>query len=993
MTYTNRRIVLVGNGPVTDLTASAFIDGHDLVVRFNNFAVGGPRGTRTTHFASTFHKDVTARPGDPAVAGLTVTFVGGRRAGPVYDAWRTHIDEDWTHAYEDLARDLGSGPSAGLVALAWMIRQAPAEISLIGFSFCQDIATNGNHAPGDVGAKVQLFHNWPGEVRAFRHLARTSPVPIHVGEDRVALADELVRPTAPLAVIIPTCDRPALLANRSLPSVAAQSRRPDVVIVVDDSPWRTRRVNREIVASWQPRGTRVTYLENWRSPGAAGSWNTGLHHLHRTLPGCWVGLLDDDDAWLPDYLARCVGVGTLDGSDIVVAGLLRRTGAGPDHPHSVPVDGITAADFLAGNPHWQGSNTFARLDALLAAGGFDESFESTNDRDLGLRLLDLPWLRWSFVREHLVAHYAEPGTDRLSVRGSPRKRAGLQAFFAKYRGRMPEPVRAAFIDRADHLFGVDEAALRPDATPPSLPLAGPRGRVPSLVLGTISSPEIEVTLGFLSAVAGLAARSPGTTIELVVLDNGGPDEGVRGRLLEGLARLEAEASITCHRLAGAAERLSIAAARTRLQRGCYQALRGRRIPVWLLDDDVRFDIPTDRGEHIDWGHVPDHLGWIADLRDTGADVVIGSVTGEPPLPFASTVRVQVVDLLHNLEWMSGLAPSVERLGSMSWSHPGADAPFPSRHAENMALRRRFRDYYYDLSRVDTGQLERPFWFEPRRPASTVGDAFREMVGALDGVFAGRQVFRPLVWSPTDPSQNLLPGFNRGPNTLVFRPECLIELPTAAPRLAGQDTRRSDMNWSLLGHFVEGWRVVTAPFPVRQDRSALDARRPTDHRNLVLDVCGYAVFSALSDLLLERRAAQQARGVTRRGADVLDLSGDELATALRRTEKYMNERLVAWETSHRRVAALSRALESYLFIHRDKSRQRWHFWLDDPSFAPEVGRLSAFVRRLRREFEGRPDEVSGAVLDFDRADLARFFTHLRDDLERFRASTITESAAP
>jgi hypothetical protein len=87
------------------------------------------------------------------------------------------------------------------------------------------------------------------------------------------------------------------------------------------------------------------------------------------------------------------------------------------------------------------------------------------------------------------------------------------------------------------------------------------------------------------------------------------------------------------------------------------------------------------------------------------------------------------------------------------------------------------------------------------------------------------------------------------------------------------------------------------------------------------------------------------------------------------------------------------LDSYLFIHSDKRRQRWHFWLDDPSFAPEIDRLSAFVRRLRREFEGRPDEVSAAALDFDRAELARFFTHLRDDLERFRASTFTESAAP
>lgn len=796
----------------------------------------------------------------------------------------------------------------------------------------------------------------------------------------------IVPVSAPLAVVIPTCDRPLLLANRSLPSVAAQTRPPDMVVVVDDSPWRTRRVNKEIVASWRLAGTPIAYLDNWRTSGAAGAWNTGLHHLHRTLPGAWVALLDDDDEWKPRYLESCLAAGVRDEADIVVAGLLRDQGAGVAHAQTVPTVRPSSSDFLAGNPHWQGSNTFARLDALLAAGAFDESFESTNDRDLGLRLLDLPWLRWSFVGEHLVHHHAAPGSHRLSARGSPRKEAGLRAFYAKYRGRMTSDTSKAFLARADELFDVPEAKLQ------SVPVdAVPRLAVPTsdeqlreVLIGTISSPEIDVTRGFLEVVRTLAAGAPETSIELVVFNNI-PDQNVRTALRVDIAAFMTATGIRCHVSDGpVGRRASIAEARTKLQVACHRALAGRRIPVWLLDDDVRLDIPTDTGPHIDWNCRSNHFAWIAELAKTGADVVIGSVTGEPPLPFASTVRVQVVDLLHNLEWMSGLAPSVARVGSMPWSAPGVDEPLPSRHRENMELRRRYRDYYYDLSRVDTAQLERPFWFEPRSPGATVGQAFREMVASLDGIFAGRQVFRPLVWTPISPARGLLPGFSRGPNTLVFRPECLVELPNAAPRLAGEDTRRSDMNWALLGHHVSGWHLVTAPFPVRQDRQALDPGKPLDHRNLILDIRGFAVFSALSDVLLERRTARQARGGIKQGLELLDLSADELATAVRKTEKYLQERLVAWETSYLRVAALARALEQYLVVDRADGRDRRHFWIGDPAFAAALEQLSRFVHRLQREFEPPTDAVARVVLDFDRAELARFFTQLRSDVERFRS---------
>lgn len=62
-----------------------------------------------------------------------------------------------------------------------------------------------------------------------------------------------------------------------------------------------RRANEEIVADFRAEGTRTVYLENYRTPGAAGPCNTALSKLQGTAPNAYIALLDDD-SWDPDYL-------------------------------------------------------------------------------------------------------------------------------------------------------------------------------------------------------------------------------------------------------------------------------------------------------------------------------------------------------------------------------------------------------------------------------------------------------------------------------------------------------------------------------------------------------------------------------------------------------------------------------------------------------------------------------------------------------------------
>src|SRR5688572_22297084 len=111
-----------------------------------------------------------------------------------------------------------------------------------------------------------------------------------------------------VAVLVATCNRPGLLAQRALTAIQRQTRRPDYVVVVDDSDPRTRADNRNIVNDVRLHGARIVYLANTRTQGAAGAWNTGLEWLRRHAGNpaeIFVAVLDDDDEWEPEHLAAC----------------------------------------------------------------------------------------------------------------------------------------------------------------------------------------------------------------------------------------------------------------------------------------------------------------------------------------------------------------------------------------------------------------------------------------------------------------------------------------------------------------------------------------------------------------------------------------------------------------------------------------------------------------------------------------------------------------
>lgn len=241
------------------------------------------------------------------------------------------------------------------------------------------------------------------------------------------------------------------LLLRAVSTVVGQQRRPDrLILVADRSPTASN-----VIGMMQStfRFPGLVTLTNQHSMGAAGTWNTGLAWLQERRFNGYVAILDDDDEWDPDHLSQCEQAGAQGDADVVLSGL-RVMKDGVEIPR-LPLSSVARDDFLAGNPGWQGSNTFVKLEALMRVGGFTDGLPSTNDRDLAVRLLGLPDLKVAFTHRMTATWHIDSQADALSRPGSPEKRAGLLQFLAMHGHLMSPEVMTRFKARARDLFGVD----------------------------------------------------------------------------------------------------------------------------------------------------------------------------------------------------------------------------------------------------------------------------------------------------------------------------------------------------------------------------------------------------------------------------------------------------------------------------------------------------------------------------------------------------------
>ena len=256
--------------------------------------------------------------------------------------------------------------------------------------------------------------------------------------------------------LVATYPRVKALLTTSIPSIARQIRLPDALVIVSDKQRLPPEVLKRI-QSLIPE-THVIFLENRKTSGVAGTWNTGLRFIGETFPNAYVAILDDDDQWDNNHLSLCMSMTVCSAKpDVVISGL-RICSKGKEIPRP-PLQNISTDDFLIGNPGWQGSNTFASVAKINLAGGFRESLDSCHDRDLALRMLDLPELRISFTGRTTATWNLNTYPNTLSRAGS-KKKAALRKFLELHGHRMSFDVRHRFLARCCQLFSLSEYELQ-----------------------------------------------------------------------------------------------------------------------------------------------------------------------------------------------------------------------------------------------------------------------------------------------------------------------------------------------------------------------------------------------------------------------------------------------------------------------------------------------------------------------------------------------------
>jgi hypothetical protein len=181
-----------------------------------------------------------------------------------------------------------------------------------------------------------------------------------------------------ISVVIPTYNRAAMVAN-AVQSALAQSRPADEIIVVDDG---SRDRTPEVLFQF---GDRIRWVRQ-ENQGVSAARNHGI----RLATGDWIAFLDSDDCWHTEklavqtaYLARHPEV------DLLACNMRHVDGYGPTtEPLNTTehvAERLTLAQLVL-RACFQTSGVIVRRRCLEAAGPFDTTLKSAEDRDLWIRI-------------------------------------------------------------------------------------------------------------------------------------------------------------------------------------------------------------------------------------------------------------------------------------------------------------------------------------------------------------------------------------------------------------------------------------------------------------------------------------------------------------------------------------------------------------------------------------------------------------------------------
>jgi len=655
-----------------------------------------------------------------------------------------------------------------------------------------------------------------------------------------------------------------------------------------------------------------------------------------------------------------------------------------------------------------------RLENILEAGLFNEALQGMQVHELLLRLSEVSGARWAAMAGSTISspsssvHRSEETDEVIQS-----MRRGSRTFCLLAQHRLPRATETALFSsikqRRDQLdkstpalrwgIGYDLKPMKPKALP--LPKLTERERetlrAQRFVVGIISRSNCEQSQSglpqLLDDLRWLSKNCRGVHVE--ILDNAKRRER-RQRWFETLACNGRKFSVSLRR----SDKLkadsttkgfhaSIPLARQEMQRIVATRIRregseGQVRPfAWFLDDDLSL---TNRA--MCWTDAQCKAWFLRqlvtlvdklspDVKDPPG-MLLGQVTDAPPVPATMTYRVQLLDAV----------TAIRRLRNRDM-----DAQFQYRDFQRVLEdwiepTGEVRDFYYDISSRDQVHLEFPFDYFPwengqfRRSKLRNRDVLFQLLSELPKLARGKQVLRPIFADrhfaiarseitdtgfPSNTARTLAfaPSILRGGNTL-FPPtsEC-DRYPTMTLPVTQSDDgrrltpRRADMVSAIICRYLHDKRVVAIELPVRQNRE--------DEGNSILsqllnpekynpDALGFAIYSALKELLDHRRLARLEAKHSRPGKESCSFDKSDTTKFYNDIRRYKLQRDRTIFASFFRIRGLARALLSEIekVSELDLTTRERQIVETARSFADEV--FKAVPRQFHRPHLNPKDPV-------------------------------------
>lgn len=599
--------------------------------------------------------------------------------------------------------------------------------------------------------------------------------------------------------IIATKNRNDLLKN-ALDSAIHQTHKLDELVVVSDSDDETFEKDKSLCKG------KCIFIRDIYARNYAGNLNTAIDNIvcrhiienNVDLDDIYIAFLDDDDRWRANYIESCSL--KLDGKpDFLVTGLNYSSGK-KSFPLSIPTS-LNKSSFLAKNPHIQGSNTFIKLSTLLKAGCFDEAMNSTTDRDFFTRVMALN-PHYEIINEILVDVDASNTRPRLT-NNSDGKKASLSYFYSKYSGIMSNEDEVSFFERAKRFTNLEKSdvcSFLPKEKGDGFSIEE-RSFDKRVVFGFIVSDEV-IGLRLLKEIWNFRNLDKVIVI-LSNLEKPSKDflnETNKANVI--LISLDEAKKIGCSLehlkylkdiLKAPGKITDIAISRSILHESLLKNSKADDV-IWILDDDMELKYLVRKNgsfisENIDIQSV------LARYNDR-FDAVIGSYSGDAPLPTLSVLRTSLLDFVYQTSF-----------------HKTSN--FRTDIYDN-------RDYYYDLSVQHIG-LETPLKSDAK---------------SLDEVFSGKATSRKLFVKEL----NEFTPYSRGGNTIIFNRE-ILKIPNISPRFGKQVARRSDYFWVQQAE-QSGFKIIGSSFATLHSKTPKEFNLNVEKDKLLKDLLGSSFTKAV-----------------------------------------------------------------------------------------------------------------------------------------------------